>query len=75
VGSKQAESVRIGGTRPDHDGWRAGPWRERLAEPDGNFGAFVVDHPGHLTASRDAAPLYVSLGFRPEPAPLLELLR
>ncbi|WP_133909759.1 GNAT family N-acetyltransferase [Streptomyces sp. NBC_00582] len=112
--------------------------RERLAEPDGDFGAFVVEHPErpgalaalvvgtveyrigrtgnplgtlgyvfsvatdpdarrrgyaragmdallewfrergvrqvHLTASRDAEPLYVSLGFRPKPDPLLELL-
>ncbi|WP_314225723.1 GNAT family N-acetyltransferase [Streptomyces zaehneri] len=112
--------------------------RERLAEPDGDFAAFVVDHPErpgtlaalvvgtveyrigragnprgiigfvfsvatdpdarrrgyaragmdallawfrargvvqvHLTASADAAPLYSSLGFRPKPDPLMELL-
>ncbi|GGR89985.1 N-acetyltransferase [Streptomyces humidus] len=28
----------------------------------------------HLTASADAAPLYASLGFRPKPDPLMELL-
>jgi len=27
----------------------------------------------HLTASPDAEPLYVSLGFKPKPDPLLEL--
>lgn len=112
--------------------------RERLAEPDGDFAAFVVDHPERpgvlaalvvgtveyrigragnprgvigfvfsvatdpdarrrgyaragmaallewfrargavqiqLTASADAAPLYASLGFKPKPDPLLELL-
>ncbi|WP_425245120.1 GNAT family N-acetyltransferase [Streptomyces sp. NEAU-NA10] len=112
--------------------------RRRLAEPDGDFGAFVVDHPERpgalaalvvgtveyrigragnphgtvgfvfsvatdpdarrrgyaracmdallawfrergvrqvqLTASADAEPLYVSLGFKPKPDPLLELL-
>lgn len=111
--------------------------RERLGEADGNFAAFVVDHPErpgalaalvagtvdyrigkagdphgavgfvfsvatdpdarrrgyaracmdvlldwfrergaarvHLTASPDAEPLYVSLGFKPKPDPLLEL--
>ncbi|WP_406009177.1 GNAT family N-acetyltransferase [Streptomyces sp. NBC_00637] len=111
--------------------------RERLSEPDGDFGAFVVDHPDRpglaalvvgtieyrigragnprgtigfvfsvatdpdarrrgyaracmdallewfrargavqiqLTASADAAPLYASLGFKPKPDPLMELL-
>ncbi|MFJ8104945.1 GNAT family N-acetyltransferase [Streptomyces sp. NPDC096132] len=112
--------------------------RARLAEPDGDFGAFVVDHPERpgslaalvvgtveyrigragnplgavgfvfsvatdpgarrrgyarvcmealldwfrergvrqvqLTASPEAEPLYVSLGFKPKPDPLLELL-
>ncbi|MFI7497531.1 GNAT family N-acetyltransferase [Streptomyces sp. NPDC049687] len=112
--------------------------RARLSEPDGDFGAFVVDHPErpaslaalvvgtveyrigragnplgtvgfvfsvatdpdarrrgyaracmdallewfrergvrqvHLTASAEAEPLYVSLGFKPKPDPLLELL-
>ncbi|MFD7940556.1 GNAT family N-acetyltransferase [Streptomyces sp. NPDC059755] len=112
--------------------------RERLSEPDGDFAAFVVDHPErpgtlaalvvgtveyrigragnprgvigfvfsvatdpdarrrgyaragmdalldwfrsrgvvqvHLTASADAAPLYSSLGFKPKPDPLMELL-
>ncbi|WP_307163090.1 GNAT family N-acetyltransferase [Streptomyces rishiriensis] len=112
--------------------------RERLSEPDGDFAAFVVDHPErpgtlaalvvgtieyrigragnprgvigfvfsvatdpdarrrgyaragmdalldwfrsrgavqvHLTASADAAPLYASLGFKPKPDPLMELL-
>ncbi|MET9757715.1 GNAT family N-acetyltransferase [Streptomyces sp. NPDC006372] len=111
--------------------------RAKLAEPDGDFVAFVVDHPERpgalaslvagtidyrigkpadpqgkvgfvfsvatdpdarrrgyaracmttllewfrerdarrvqLTASREAEPLYVSLGFRPKPDPLLEL--
>lgn len=112
--------------------------RARLAEPDGDFAAFVVEHPEragalaalvvgtieyrigragdphgitgyvfsvatdpdarrrgyaracmdallewfrargaskiHLTASADAAPLYASLGFKPKPDPLMELL-
>ncbi|WP_327314743.1 GNAT family N-acetyltransferase [Streptomyces sp. NBC_01235] len=112
--------------------------RERLAQPDGDFAAFVVEHPERagtlaalvvgtveyrigragnphgiigyvfsvatdpdarrrgyaracmdallewfrargaaqiqLTASADAAPLYASLGFKPKPAPLMELL-
>ncbi|WP_328434918.1 GNAT family N-acetyltransferase [Streptomyces sp. NBC_00425] len=112
--------------------------RARLADPDGDFAAFVVEHPErpgalaalvvgtieyrigrslnphgtigfvfsvatdpdarrrgyaracmdellawfrargaaqvHLTASADAAPLYASLGFRPKPDPLMELL-
>lgn len=112
--------------------------RARLSDPDGDFAAFVVDHPERpgalaalvagtveyrigragnpdgtigfvfsvatdpdarrrgyaragmdallawfrargavqiqLTASADAAPLYASLGFRPKPDPLMELL-
>ncbi|MEU0671404.1 GNAT family N-acetyltransferase [Streptomyces sp. NPDC006172] len=112
--------------------------RRRLAEPDGDFGAFVVDSPErpgklaalvvgtveyrigragnphgsvgfvfsvatdpsarrqgharacmdalldwfrargvrqvHLTASPEAEPLYASLGFKPKPDPLMELL-
>ncbi|MEW2045876.1 GNAT family N-acetyltransferase [Streptomyces sp. NBC_00377] len=112
--------------------------RERLSDPDGDFAAFVVEHPERpgalaalvvgtveyrigragnprgnigfvfsvatdpearrrgyaracmdallewfrargavqiqLTASADAAPLYASLGFKPKPDPLMELL-
>ncbi|MFF5957084.1 hypothetical protein [Streptomyces luteogriseus] len=55
-------------------------------EPDGDFRASVVDHPerpgrrpawwpGRSTtaSARRPEPLYVSLGFRPEPDPLPEL--
>ncbi|MEU5630382.1 GNAT family N-acetyltransferase [Streptomyces rishiriensis] len=125
----------------DPAGWHAESLptlRRRLSDPDGDFAAFVVDHPErpgalaalvvgtveyrigrannprgtvgyvfsvatdpgvrrrgyaracmdallawfrargaaqvHLTASADAAPLYASLGFRPKPDPLMELL-
>ncbi|MFF4584183.1 GNAT family N-acetyltransferase [Streptomyces sp. NPDC001388] len=131
----------LAGTSAGPTGWQTESLpglRARLAEPDGGFGAFVVDHPERagalaalvvgtveyrigragnphgtlgyvfsvatdpdarrrgyaracmdallewfrargvrqvqLTASAEAEPLYASLGFRPKPDPLLELL-
>ncbi|MCL8013335.1 hypothetical protein [Streptomyces sp. AS02] len=65
--------------------------RERLGEANGDFAAFIVDHPDRtealaalatrgagqvmLTASPEAEPLYVCLGFvhKPDPTMILKL--
>ncbi|MFC3345893.1 GNAT family N-acetyltransferase [Streptomyces echinoruber] len=131
------DSVRGGNPATDWQAESLPTLRARLAEPDGDFAAFVVDHPERpgtlaalvagtvdyrigrtgnplgivgyvfsvatdpdarrrgyaracmdvllewfrargvrrvqLTASREAEPLYASLGFRPKPDPLMEL--